>query len=106
MSYNSILEAIKTNSEINPGKLCVGDKKNKATYGQFWKMINKGAAYLEKNGVKKGDVVVLRGAQKVEYLFSIFSIQLLGAIACPLEKAVKEDRILEIMNFVETKYFS
>ena len=47
MSYNSILEAIKTNSEINPGKLCVGDKKNKATYGQFWKMINKGAAYLE-----------------------------------------------------------
>ena len=105
MSYNSILEAIKTNSEINPGKLCVGDKKNKATYGQFWKMINKGAAYLEKNGVKKGDVVVLRGAQKVEYLFSIFSIQLLGAIACPLEKAVKEDRILEIMNFVETKYF-
>ena len=57
MSYNSILEAIKTNSEINPGKLCVGDKKNKATYGQFWKMINKGAAYLEKNGVKKGDVV-------------------------------------------------
>ena len=105
MSYNSILEAIKTNSEINPGKLCVGDKKNKETYGQFWKMINKGAAYLEKNGVKKGDVVVLRGAQKVEYLFSIFSIQLLGAIACPLEKAVKEDRILEIMNFVETKYF-
>lgn len=53
MSYNSILEAIKTNSEINPDKLCVGDKKNKATYGQFWKMINKGAAYLEKNGVKK-----------------------------------------------------
>ena len=92
MSYNSILEAIKTNSEINPGKLCVGDKKNKATYGQFWKMINKGAAYLEKNGVKKGDVVVLRGAQKVEYLFSIFSIQLLGAIACPLEKAVKEEK--------------
>ena len=35
----------------------------------------------------------------------MFSIQLLGAVACPLEKAVKEDRILEIMDFVETDYF-
>jgi len=60
---------------------------------------------LEENGVKKGDVVVLKGAQKVEYLFAMFSIQLLGAVACPLEKAVKEDRILEIMDFVETDYF-
>ena len=65
-------------------------------------MINKGASFLEENGVKKGDVVVLKGAQKVEYLFAMFSIQLLGAVACPLEKAVKEDRILEIMDFVET----
>ena len=48
MSYNSILEAIKTNSEINPGKLCVGDKKNKETYGQFWKMINKGVLAVAK----------------------------------------------------------
>ena len=55
--------------------------------------------------MKKGDVVVLKGAQKVEYLFAMFSIQLLGAVACPLEKAVKEDRILEIMDFVETDYF-
>ena len=47
----------------------------------------------------------LKGAQKVEYLFAMFSIQLLGAVACPLEKAVKEDRILEIMDFVETDYF-
>ena len=105
MSYSSILEAIKSASEITPDKICLGDKKNKVTYKQFWKMINKGASFLEENGVKKGDVVVLKGAQKVEYLFAMFSIQLLGAVACPLEKAVKEDRILEIMDFVETDYF-
>lgn len=105
MSYSSILEAIKSASEITPDKICLGDKKNKVTYKQFWKMINKGASFLEENGVKKGDVVVLKGAQKVEYLFAMFSIQLLGAVTCPLEKAVKEDRILEIMDFVETDYF-
>ena len=94
MSYNSILEAIKSNAEREPDKLCVGDKKNKVTYGRFWKMLNIGAAYLKNSGVEKGDVVVLKGAQKVEYLFAVFSIQLMGAVACPLEKSVKEDRIL------------
>ena len=105
MSYNSILEAIKSNAEREPDKLCVGDKKNKVTYGRFWKMLNIGAAYLKNSGVEKGDVVVLKGAQKVEYLFAVFSIQLMGAVACPLEKSVKEDRILEIMDFVGTKFF-
>ena len=54
MSYSSILEAIKSASEITPDKICLGDKKNKVTYKQFWKMINKGASFLEENGVKKG----------------------------------------------------
>ena len=57
MSYSSILEAIKSASEVTPDKICLGDKKNKVTYKQFWKMINKGASFLEENGVKKGDVV-------------------------------------------------
>lgn len=105
MSYNSILEAIKEYAHTTPDKLCIGDKKNKATYSQFWNMITFGANYLKENGVKKGDIVVLKGMQKMEYLFAMFSIQRLGAVACPLEKAVKEDRILEIMNFVETSFF-
>ena len=48
MSYSSILEAIKSASEITPDKICLGDKKNKVTYKQFWKMINKGASFWKK----------------------------------------------------------
>lgn len=104
-TYSSILEAVKSYAELTPDKLCVGDKRNKATYKEFWQMIERGAAYLKNSGAKKGDIVVFKGAQKVEYLFALCSIQLLGAVACPLEKAVKEDRILEIMNFVDSKFF-
>ena len=39
-------------------------QKNKVTYKQFWKMINKGASFLEENGVKKGDVVVFKGSSE------------------------------------------
>ena len=95
MSYSSILEAIKSASEITPDKICLGDKKNKVTYKQFWKMINKGASFLEENGVKKGDVVVLKGAQKVEYLFAMFSIQLLGAVA-HLKKQLRKTGFLKL----------
>lgn len=104
-SYSSILQALQVYSEVTPEKLCIGDKKVKFTYGQFWKMLVRGASYLKKQGVKKGDVVVFKGAQKVEFLFAVFSIQLLGAVACPLEKAVKSDRIIEIMEFVDSKIF-
>ena len=104
-NFSSILEALNTYAKLTPDKLCVCDKKNKATYAQFWNMISKCAEYLENSGVKKGDVVVFKGSQKIEYLFAVFSIQLLGAVACPLEKAVKEDRILEIMDFVDSKIF-
>ena len=104
-NYTSILQAIKEHTQEHPGKLCVADKKTEATYEKFWKMLNIGADYLRKYGVEKEDVVVFKCSAKMEYLFALFSIQLAGAVACPLEKAVKEERILEIINFVESKFF-
>ena len=53
MSYSSILEAIKSASEITPDKICLGDKKNKVTYKQFWKMINKGASFFGRKWSEK-----------------------------------------------------
>lgn len=104
-SVVSIIEALKINSEKTPDKLCVGDKRNQATYKQFWNMVEKAATFLNENGVKKGDIVVIRGAQKVEFLLGVFAVQLLGGAVCPLEKAIKDDRILEIMEFVDSNIY-
>lgn len=101
----SILEALKENALRNPDKLCVGDKRKQATYSEFWTMIQKAATYFKANGVKKGDIVVVRGAQKVEFLIGIMGVQLAGGAVCPLEKAIKDDRILEIMNFVDSTVY-
>lgn len=104
-SVVSIVEALKLNAEITPDKLCVGDKKNKATYHEFWTMVQRAAVYLKDKGVKKGDMVVIRGAQKVEFLLGVFGVQLAGGAVCPLEKAIKDDRILEIMDFVDSNIY-
>ncbi|WP_428244978.1 class I adenylate-forming enzyme family protein [Eubacterium sp. Marseille-QA0814] len=102
---SSIVEALKINAEKTPDKLCVGDKKNQVTYKQFWNMVKKAAVYLQEKGVQKGDMVVIRGAQKVEFLLGVFSVQLAGGAVCPLEKAIKDDRIIEIMNFVDSNIY-
>lgn len=104
-SVLSIVEALKENASLMPDKLCVGDKKKKATYGEFWMMVQKGASYLKAKGVRKGDIVVIRGVQKVEFVMAVLSAQLAGAAVCPLEKAIKDDRILEIMEFVDSKSY-
>lgn len=101
----SIVEALKVNAELIPDKLCIGDKKKKATYAEFWTIVRKAATYLKSQGVKKGDIVVVRGVQKVEFVAGVLAIHLAGASACPLEKAIKDDRILEIMDFVDSKIY-
>lgn len=102
---SSIVEALKINAEKTPDKLCVGDKKNQVTYKEFWNMVKKVAVYLQEKGVQKGDMVVIRGAQKVEFLLGVFGVQLAGGAVCPLEKAIKDDRIMEIMNFVDSNIY-
>lgn len=102
---SSIVEALKINAEKTPDKLCVGDKKNQVTYKEFWNMAKKAAVYLQEKGVQKGDMVVIRGAQKVEFLLGVFGVQLAGGAVCPLEKAIKDDRIMEIMNFVDSNIY-
>ena len=72
MSYSSILEAIKSASEITPDKNMLRRQKNKVTYKQFWKMINKGASFLEENGVKRETLLFLKGAQKVGIFLQCF----------------------------------
>lgn len=102
---SSIVEALKINAEKTPDKLCVGDKKNQVTYKEFWNMVKKAVVYLQEKGVQKGDMVVIRGAQKVEFLLGVFGVQLAGGAVCPLEKAIKDDRIMEIMNFVDSNIY-
>jgi acyl-coenzyme A synthetase/AMP-(fatty) acid ligase len=104
-NFNSIVEILQSHAEHNPNKLCVGDKKKSLTYGQFWDSVQKGAAYLSEFGIKKGDVVVVRTVQKVEMLLAAMSIQLLGGTFSPLEKSIKEDRILEIMSLLHSNYY-
>lgn len=97
----SILEAVRCHAAETPDKLCMGDKDKQVSYSEFWTMIRRAAAFFKAEGIGEGEIVTLRACQKVEYEIAFFGLQLAGAVVCPLEKGIKEDRILEIMDFVD-----
>lgn len=100
--YKSILHALKVHAENSPEKFCVGDKKSSATYGELWLMVQRAASFFRKSGIGPGMVVSIRACQKIEYLVALLGVQLAGGAVCPLEKAIKDLRILEIMRFVDS----
>ena len=104
-NYRTILEAVRDHAAAQPEKLALADKKHSVSYGGLWEMILRGAAYLKDAGVEKGDIIVIRAAQKIDFMAAVLSAHLAGASVCPLEKAVKEDRILEIAGLVDGRFY-
>ena len=102
--YSTIVEAVLSHGEKTPDKLAVGFKNNRITYGQLCEQI-KAAAHMLKYeyGVGEGDLVMLSAMSKVDYVVALLGIQYLGAVSIPLDKAAKEDNIVDIYEFIHPK---
>ena len=101
----SIVEAVASHAKQNPDKLCAADGRYELTYRMFWEHICGYAKHLQELGVAKGDCVVVRNAQNVVQLVTGLAIQLVGGIYVPVEKNVADQRILEIVDTVQAKYY-
>lgn len=104
-SVDTIIEAINMHAVNNPDKICIADIDKQFTYKGMVNAINSLVIRLREAGVKRGDKVVLRGNQKAEFFVIFYSLHMLGAVVCPIERAVKEDRILEIMELLDSKLY-
>ena len=101
----SIVEAIKLQSISQPDKKCISDAKVCYTYSQYYQKIRQASAFLLDKGVKKGDKVIIKSAQNSAYLTVLHAVHILGAVAVPLEKTVKEERVCEINDVVKAVCF-
>ncbi len=103
--FNSIVEAIKFNAQQYADKTCVTDAKVSYTYSEYYGKIKQAAAFLTDKGVKKGDKVIIKSAQNAAYLVILHAVHMLGAVAVPLEKTVKAERVCEINEVVEAVFY-
>lgn len=106
MDNKTVLQSIRSFAMDTPDKIAIVDTKIELTYSDFWKKICGVAEYLKSIGTAKGEYILLKNTQNVEYIAMCHGIQLVGAICVPLEKSVNEGRILEIIGDTgATKFF-
>ncbi len=102
MEQKTVLHNIWTVAGSSPHKLCVYDRHQSMTYGQYKKAVCRCRIYLKNIGVKKGDRVAIVAEQNVIFLLMVSAVHLAGAVAIPLERNLPEKRIKDILPQFKT----
>ena len=79
-------------------------KNKKISYKDFYNNVLKLATFFERLGIKKGDVVTLVLPNIPQCIYSIYALNVIGAIINILHPLTKLGNILEKMDILNSKY--
>jgi long-chain acyl-CoA synthetase len=103
MSLPDLLDrAIKNWSDLPFMWFSVGD--GWITYKQFGDMVYRLATYLDKIGVKKGDVVAVLLPNSPQYIISYYAITKIGAVVSGVNPTYKSLEVLHQIKTIDAKY--
>ena len=70
----SLVEYLAFHAKNTPLVKAVIANGKELTYSKLWDAVRSFADYLNKNGIKKGDRVIVKGAHTVEYAVCCYAI--------------------------------
>ncbi len=94
--FRSVVEAVFTHAETQPGKLALADERRAVTYEEYKNEICRLASELIRMGIVKDDKIVVEATQTVEFLAFELAIQLIGAVFVPVERNCAWEKTLRI----------
>lgn len=99
----TLIETLSNYANTQPDALLAADGNgSRLTYGEAWRRAGGIAERLASAyGIRRGDRVVIRCAQRVEYLLLYLACNLLGAVFVPIEDKASAERILDITGETE-----
>jgi acyl-CoA synthetase (AMP-forming)/AMP-acid ligase II len=68
------------------------------TYAELWERASNVAGGLEASGVARGDRVALRLGNSIDWVLAFFGIQLLGAVAVPVNTRFTEEEVAYVVG--------
>lgn len=77
--------------------------KQTYTYNEAWQKIETLAQWMMANGVKKGDHIAVSGKNSPEWAVFFFAAMLAGAVAIPLDYALHENEIENLLKTAKPK---
>lgn len=104
MDKPTILHYIQMYADSQPDTFAVCELRKTVTYGQYWSNIKRVAGVLRDLGVNKGDHVVLRCTQNIDYLTIFSALQYMQALVVPVEKSTLPERMTEIGQKVDATW--
>ena len=100
----SVEELLIYHAQKDPSKSAVIVDNCKYSYKHLEKLVIGFGGYLKiEAGIKKGDSVLIRATQSIEFAVAYFATHFLGAIAVPLEKNAPADLIERAIDLAEPK---
>lgn len=82
-----------------------GNSKNTIIYAQAERKILQLAAWLNGNGIKKGDRVALTGKNSPEWTVVFFAALFAGAVAVPIDWGLREAEAENLLKVAKPKFF-
>lgn len=96
-------EYLRIRAKETPDKTAIIFYGREISYRELDETSDRFAAYLNRNGVKKGDRVAIFMANCPQYVIAHFGTQKLGAIVCPCSPLFKEMELTYELNDAETE---
>ena len=100
----SIVEKVFTWSKKKPYSIAVYTKEEKLTYSELFCLAYSCSTFLKKSGVEKGDLVVFRANQTINFPILYLGIHLAGAVVVALEKSIPDSKMIEIAKSLNARH--
>lgn len=100
---DTILHYIQKYAQTQPDTMAVCELRKSVTYKEYWSSIRKTAGVLMGMGIRKGDHVMLRCTQNIDYLIVFSALLYMQALVIPVEKSTSAERVLEIGERVDSE---
>lgn len=100
---DTILHYIQKYAQTQPDTMAVCELRKSVKYKEYWSSIRKTAGVLMGMGIRKGDHVMLRCTQNIDYLTVFSALQYMQALVIPVEKSTSVERVLEIGGRVDSE---
>lgn len=99
----SIIELVHDHAMEMPAKIAVVCDGVETSYQELFKMASLFALHLKDKGIVKGDIIVAKATQSLEYVVTYLGVHLSGAVITSVEKSTPTAEVAKLVDKVSAK---
>lgn len=101
--HSELLSALERHAFENPDKIALISGDRRISYCMLWSRILSAAAVLHREGIKKGDTIIIGSRKEVEFVFLYYASHLIGAVNVVVDPATTVDKLRHIVSLTSPK---